>query len=96
MDRMLDPEFSIIIETFNVIEGTSFTRWLGILQIAQQISEQNNGEVLVADTNGASDIKQNLETKFPQTRHVMTSDHSYDAAKAQAAEEAEATDPKCQ
>ena len=82
-------DYAIIIESYNLKEGTSHDRFREILQAATDMTKQDgNGEVLIADSYGSPALAELLQKDFPNIRHVIAEGDTYDEAKAKAAEAA--------
>ena len=78
------PEFAIVVESYNLIEGQGPSRWLASLNAAREAAK-GRGEVLVADVFGAADFKEMLARDFPDVRRVEALGLKYDQAKVAAA-----------
>ena len=81
-------EFSIITETYNLVEGAKVKSLRRALEYATSIAERNGaGEVLLADVDGRPEIGEMLKD-FPFVRRVPCHGLPYDAAKNRAVEAA--------
>lgn len=78
------PEFTIVVESYNLIEGQGPSRWLGSLNAARDAAK-GRGEVVVADVYGTGDFKEMLARDFPDVRRVEALGLKYDEAKVRAA-----------
>ncbi len=78
------PEFTIVVESYNLIEGQGPSRWLASLNAARDAAK-DGGEVVVADVYGAADFKEMLARDFPEVRRVEALGLKYDEAKVAAA-----------
>ncbi len=80
---------SIIVETFNVLEGTSLESLRQALRAATGFSiADGDVEVLLADVTQNPHIRLLLDQEFPQVRRVNVEGFGYDAAKRRAAQQA--------
>lgn len=84
----MTAEFTIILESYNLSEGTDRDRFRTAVRRAVTMAEEGNGEVLIADAYGSAELAALLRDEFPGVGHVMASGQSYDEAKARAAEAA--------
>ena len=81
-------EFSIITESYNLLEGAKFESLRRSLEYATSTVERKGaGEVLLADVDGRPEIALLLKD-FPLVRRVPCQGLSYDAAKNRAVEAA--------
>ena len=78
-------EFTIILESYNLSEGTDHNRFRTALQQACTMAAEGDGEVLIADAYGSELLARMLRQDFPKVGHVVAAGHSYDEAKAKAA-----------
>ena len=80
---------SIVVETYNVLDGTSLQSVRRALGAATAIRASHEGiEILLVDVTGDATIRHLLEQDFPQVRLIDASGSSYDAAKMLAARQA--------
>ena len=84
----MSPEFTIILESYNLSEGTDRYRFRRAVQTAVTMAEEGNGEVLIADAYGSAELDKMLRNEFPSVGHVVAAGESYDEAKAKAAQAA--------
>lgn len=84
----MSPDFAIILESYNLSEGTNLDRFRKAVQAAVSMSEEGNGEVLIADAFGSAELAEMLRHEFPTVDHVIAFRDSYDEAKAKAAQAA--------
>lgn len=85
----MPPEVSVIVESYNHAEGSALERFVLSLECASEhVDRHGDGEVLVADSSGDSDLVDVLERRFPRARRVDTKGLGYDGAKMRAATEA--------
>lgn len=81
-------EFSIITESFNLIEGASLESLRRSVRCATEIAERaGSAEVLLADVDGRAEIDR-LEREFPKLRRIDARGLGYDAAKNRAVQAA--------
>lgn len=79
-------EFSIILESYNLDEGSDPERFRAALDAAiAMMPEQGKAEILVADVSGSQELADMLAQQFPQVRRVAGSGLAYDGAKNLAA-----------
>lgn len=76
---------SIVVETYNYLEGASIDALRAALRAATKVIAPE-GEVLVADVSGDSAVRQMLSAEFPDVRRVDAVGLGYDEAKMRAAE----------
>jgi glycosyltransferase involved in cell wall biosynthesis len=89
MTQNNEIEFSIIIETYNLEEGSSWERLSKAISAALSMAaEENNGEVIVTDVSGSKELEKRLRRAFPKVRIFEASGLGYDDAKSKAAREA--------
>ncbi len=80
---------SLVVETYNVLDGTSLQSVRRALGAACAICPPPGGiEILLVDVTGDTTIRHLLEQDFPQVRLIDASGSSYDAAKMLAARQA--------
>lgn len=79
-------EFSVIVETYNLHEGTDPDRFWAVLSAATaMIPEDGSAEVLITDVSASREVERILSKKFPQVRRVAATGLGYDTAKAMGA-----------
>jgi len=82
-------EITVVIETFNYLEGTSLGSVRAALGAAGGWSLPGGGiEVMLADVSGSVEIRRLLAEEFPNVRYLDAVGFGYDEAKAKAAENA--------
>ena len=85
----MGPEVSVVVESYNHAEGSALERFTLALESAVgHVARHGNGEVLVADSSGDSELLELLESRFPQVRRIEGIGLGYDHAKMRAATEA--------
>ncbi len=82
-------EFSIVLESYNLTEGTSWERLRDGLRAAEAAAKADGGEVLITDVYDTPELITFLNTEFPQVQRIVAKGLSYDAAKMKAAEVAQ-------
>lgn len=82
------PQVSLIIETYNLVEGTDRDRLAGALRSAAIAAAECDGELLVADVCGGSDVARIVAEAAPAARVLDAVGMGYDEAKMLAAAEA--------
>jgi hypothetical protein len=82
------PECSLIVETFNYLEGTPLSSMRNALRAATACAIDDQNEVILADVSGDAEISRMLATEFPAARYLDAVGLGYDEAKALAAEQA--------
>jgi len=80
---------TLVIETYNVLEGTSLESVRRSLRIASEFRAPDGGfEILLADVTGDPTIRALLDDEFPGVRFLDATGLGYCAAKRRAAEAA--------
>lgn len=82
------PEFTLIVETFNYLEGTSLESVSAALRAALECEHDEICEVVLVDVTGDLKIARLVEEQFPSVRFLKATGLGYDEAKALAAQEA--------
>ncbi len=78
---------SIVVETYNLVEGTDRARFAAALGAAAAAAGQRGGEVLVTDVCGGPDVAGIVAAAAPEARLLDAVGLSYDEAKMLAAVE---------
>jgi glycosyltransferase involved in cell wall biosynthesis len=81
-------DYSIIIETHNLEEGTPADIFYASLKSALSMISDGQGEIIIIDVLQMDEIKQKLSQEFPFIRVLPLNDTGYDRAKMIAAKEA--------
>lgn len=84
----LPTRVSLIIETYNLAEGTARERFAAAIQSASVAAAQCQGELLITDVCGDSDVAQIVAESAPGARLLDATGMSYDQAKMMAAKQA--------
>lgn len=80
---------TIVVETFNYLEGTSLDSVRAALRAASGLVAPRGGiEVILADVSGEAEISRLVAEEFPHIRYLDAVGLGYDEAKARAAENA--------
>jgi glycosyltransferase involved in cell wall biosynthesis len=82
------PEVSIIVESYNVAEGSSPARLTMSLRAALRTAAVCDAEVLLADSSGDPEVPAILVDDLSAVRWVDATGHPYDEAKGLAASQA--------
>jgi hypothetical protein len=83
------PDVSVVVESYNLAEGSALERFRLALQAAAGMLEAHgSGELLVTDAAGDGTVAELLEREFPGARLVDAQGLGYDEAKLKAAAEA--------
>lgn len=85
---MMQPQVSLIVETYNLNEGTSHVRFKEALRSAAVAARQCDGELLVTDVCGVPEIARLVAEAAPEARLLNAVGLCYDEAKMLAAAEA--------
>lgn len=84
-----NPDFTVVVETFNYQEGTSLDSVRTALRAASGLVAPGGGtEVILADVSGEAEISRLLAVEFPNVGYLDAVGLGYDEAKARAAENA--------
>ncbi|MEP7334974.1 MAG: glycosyltransferase family A protein [Actinomycetota bacterium] len=88
---MSRPDVTVILESYNHVEGPSGLDRLRIaLEAAtRMLEEHGNGALLVTDAADDGEVSELLEREFPKARIVAAAGLDYDGAKLEAARQAE-------
>lgn len=82
-------DFTVVVETFNYLEGTSLDSVRAALRAVGGWSPPGGGiEVMLADVSGGAEIRRLLAEEFPNVHYLDAVGFGYDEAKAKAAENA--------
>lgn len=82
------PWVSLIVETYNLVEGTDRDRFAGALRSATVAARECDGELLVTDVCGGPDVARIVAEAAPAARVLDAVGMGYDEAKMLAAAEA--------
>ena len=85
---MTGPEYSIVIESYNLAEGGDRSRFRGVVQGALELAGRDGGEVLVTEVSGSPEFRAALARDFPGVGVVDAAGLGYDDAKMRAAQAA--------
>lgn len=85
---MSSLEFSVMVETFNWLEGGETDRFFRTLGAAVDMTHGESAEVLLVDVAGRPDLVAEVQERFPSVRRVDATGLGYDFAKMKAAGEA--------
>ena len=84
-----NPDSTVVVETFNYLEGTSLDSVRTALRAASGLVAPRGGtEVILADVSGEAEISRLVAEEFPNVRYLDAAGLGYDEAKARAAENA--------
>ncbi|HVN90873.1 MAG TPA: glycosyltransferase [Candidatus Binataceae bacterium] len=81
-------EFTLVVETFNYLEGTSLNSVRAALQAALECKQDDQCEVVLVDVTGDPKVARLTEEQFPSVHFLKATGLGYDEAKALAAREA--------
>jgi hypothetical protein len=81
-------EVSLIIETYNLVEGTDRVCFAKTIQRAAQAAKECNGELIITDVSGDPAVTEFVTDAAPGARLIDAVGMSYDEAKMLAAAEA--------
>ena len=81
-------ECSVVVETFNYLEGTSLGSVRAALRAATYCAADHQSEVILADVSGDAKILRLVAEEFPSARYLDAVGLGYGEAKARAAEQA--------
>jgi hypothetical protein len=84
--QAVEPNVSVVVESYTHGEGSSLERVTLALEAATTMAEM--GEVLVADSSGDPALAELLRERFPSARRIDAVGLGYDDAKMKAAREA--------
>lgn len=84
----MNTQFTIILESYNLSEGSNRDRFRRAVQAAVAMCDEGNGRVLIADAYGSTELADLLRHEFPKVVHVVAPGESYDEAKAKAVQAA--------
>ncbi len=85
-----NPHVSLIIETYNLAEGTARGRFVAALRTARAAARDCGGELLVTDVCGGAEVGRLVAETAPEARLLDAVGMGYDEAKMLAAAEARA------
>jgi len=85
---MQPPQVSLIIETYNLVEGTDHDRFANALRSATVAAQRCDGELLVTDVCGGPEVARLVMEAAPEARLLNAVGMCYDEAKMLAAAEA--------
>lgn len=85
---MMPPQVSLIIETYNLVEGTDRERFKAALRSATVAARQCDGELLVTDVCGGPEVARLVAEAAAEARLLNAVGLGYDEAKMLAAAEA--------
>jgi hypothetical protein len=87
----MNPEISIVVESYNFGEGSGLDRLsLALDQAVRMANEHGNTEVLMAETTGDTAVRQLMDNSYPQVQVIDAVGYSYDVAKMKASAAARA------
>jgi glycosyltransferase involved in cell wall biosynthesis len=88
MSQTAAPLFTLVIETYNLLEGTDRDRFQRMLGFAQAAAQQHAAEVLLADVSGDGTVREMVARCCPEAVRLDVEGLGYDAAKMAAARHA--------